>query len=63
MVLKTVQQGVDQGFVGEELIPGGRIQVGRDDGRRPPIAAVHQAEEGVGLFGFQGQVAKLVDFG
>ena len=63
MVLEAIQEGNDQGLVWEDLIPRGDIQVRRNDGRHPSIAAVHQTEEGVGLFGFQGQVAKLVDFG
>ena len=60
---QQVQEGVDQGLVREEFIPGGRVQVGGDDGRGPPIAGVHQAEEGVGLFGFQGQVIEFVNCG
>ena len=63
VVLKAVQQGVDQGLVWKELGPGGEVEIGGDDGRRPPVAAVHQMEEGVGLFGFQGQVPELVNLG
>ena len=46
-VLQSVEQGIDQRLVGEQLIPRGRLQIGRNEGRCPAIALIHQAEEGI----------------
>ncbi|MCK7539533.1 MAG: hypothetical protein MZV63_55830 [Marinilabiliales bacterium] len=47
-MLEAVEQCIDQGFVGEQLVPGGGLQIRGDDGRDAAVALIHQAEEGVG---------------
>ena len=37
------------------------IEIRRDDGRHAPVALIHQAEEGVGLFGLEGQIPDFVN--
>ena len=62
-MLEAVEQGVDERFIGEQLVPVRRLSIRCDDSRYAAITLVHQPEEGVRLFGFQGQVAQFVQFG
>jgi hypothetical protein len=59
-VFEPVEQGIDEGFVGEQVIPFFLIEVGGDDGGLAAVAFAHEFEEGIALFGFQGQVAQFV---
>ena len=52
VVLKSVEQGVHQRLVVEQLVPVGIVQVRRNDRTHAPITLVHQTEEGVDLFCF-----------
>src|SRR5208283_5395840 len=61
MVLQPIAQGVDQGLLVEQSGPVGKVEVGGDDGGGAVVALIHQTEEGVGLFGLEGQVAELVN--
>ena len=61
MVLEAVEQRIDQGFALEQLVPVRIIEIGRDDRRPTAVAHIQQLKEGVDLFGFQGQVAQLID--
>src|SRR5271165_4119287 len=61
MVLQPIDQGVDQGLLVEQIVPLGKVEVGGDDGGGAVVALIHQTEEGVGLFGLEGQVAELVN--
>src|SRR5208337_905911 len=60
MVLQPIDQCVDQGLLVEQIVPLGKVEVG-DDGGGAVVALIHQTEEGVGLFGLEGQVAELVN--
>jgi len=61
MMLQAIEQRIDQRLLVEQIIPAWQIEVGGDDSRDAVVALVHQAEEGVGLFRLERQVAQFVD--
>ncbi len=61
VVFETVYEGVYEGFSLEEVVPFGVIQVRGDEGGFSPISFSDQFEEGVDLFGFEGEIAEFID--
>ena len=59
MVLEAVEQRIDQGLALEQLVPVWIVPVRGDQRRSMAVAHIEQLEEGVDLFGLQGQVAAL----
>ena len=60
-MLKAVEQGIHERFTLEEVIPLGVIEVGGNNGGVSSIAIVHEFEEGIDLFGLEGEVAELIN--
>ena len=60
MVDEAVDHGGD-GDVAEDLAPAAEGLVRRDDDRGALVAGTDELEEQVGCFGFEGDVADLVD--
>jgi len=58
---ESVEQRIDQGFGSKQLIPFFVDQVVVDDRGLSAVAFSHEFEEGIGLFGFKGEVAQLVN--
>ena len=61
MVLETVEEGIDEGFPLEEGVPVGVDEIRGDHCSRSAVTFVHQSEEGIGLFGFDGQISELIN--
>ena len=61
MVLQAVEHGIDQRLALEQLIPLPIGEVGGHQRGPAPIAQVEELEEGVDLFGLQGQIAELIN--
>ena len=61
VMFEAVQECIYEGFSLEEVIPIGVVEVGGDDGGFSPIAFSHEFEEGVDLFGFEGEIAQFID--
>jgi hypothetical protein len=61
VMFQSVQERVYEGFSLEEIIPVGVVEVGGDEGGFSPIAFTHEFEEGIDLFGFEGEVTQFVD--
>ena len=51
VVVKSIQEGVDEVFSLEEVVPVGIIKIACYDCRFFPIALTHEFKEGVDLFG------------
>ena len=60
-MLLAVEHGVDQGLALEQLIPLPIGEVGGNQRGLTAIAQVEELEEGVDLFGLQGQIAELIN--
>ena len=45
----------------KEIIPFGVIQVSGDDSGLAVIALIHEFEESIGLFGFEGKVSQFIN--
>ena len=60
-MFEAVQECVYEGFSLEELVPFGVVQVRGDDRGFSAIAFSHEFEEGIDLFGFEGEIAQLID--
>jgi hypothetical protein len=58
---EAVDHGCGDDVVAEDLAPAAERFVGGHDEAGPFVAAGHQLEEQVGGFGFEGDVADLVD--
>jgi len=41
LMAQSAEQGIDQGFVAQEVSPLGVVEIGRDDGRSPSIPLFH----------------------
>src|ERR1700731_5221197 len=54
VMLQAVEQRVDKVFFLEQLVPVGQIEIRRDDGRNAVVALIHETEERVYLFRFEG---------
>jgi transposase len=61
VVDESVDHGGGHDVVAEDLAPAAELFVAGDDQRGPLVAAGHQLEEQVGGFGFERDVADLVD--
>ena len=61
MVLEAVEEGIDQWFSLKESVPVAVLEIGCDHCSRSAVTFIHQSEEGIGLFRFEGQIPKLVN--
>src|SRR5260221_974295 len=61
VVPHAAQERLHHRLVAEKVVPLVIHQIRSDDGGVAMIALLHQLEEGVRLFGFEIQVAELVD--
>ena len=61
VVFQPVKEPIHQGFLAEEVVPLGVIEVGGDDGRFSTVAFLHELEEDIGLFGVERKVSEFVD--
>ncbi len=60
-VLEAIEEGIHEWFALEEIVPLGVVEIGCDDGRFSAVPLVHELEEGVDLFGIQGEVPQFID--
>lgn len=56
MMLETVEEGINQWLTLEESVPVGVHEVCCNECGCAAVAFVHESEEGVDLFGFEGEI-------
>jgi len=54
VVLETVEEGINQWFTLEESVPVAVLEIGGNDCGSAAVAFIHESEEGVDLFRFEG---------
>ncbi len=61
VVFEAVQECIYEGFSLEEIVPFWVIKICGDERGFSTVAFSHQFEEGVDLFGFEGEIAQFID--
>jgi len=60
-VFETIQEGVNEGFFLEQVVPFRVVEIGCNNCGRFAVTFTHQLEKAVDLFGPEGEIPEFVD--